>query len=73
MWHEYLHGLGNNKAVKEFTQEEWGDVKQKYSKKKIFWDIICNLLPAGFTEVTVIGKVFQVYGMSHSVIVCPQT
>ena len=50
LWHEYLHGLGNNKAVKDFSREERGQEKQKYSKRKLFWDVMCNLLRAGFTE-----------------------
>ena len=42
-------------------------MKQNYSKKKLFWDIICNLLRAGFTELVAIGKIRQVYGMNYSV------
>ena len=67
LWHEYLHGLGNNKAAKDFTREERGGAKQKYSKRKLFWDLMCNLLRAGFTELAAIDKICQVYGTNRSV------
>ena len=67
LWHAYLHSLGNNKAAKDFTREERGGAKQKYSKRKIFWDLMCNLLRAGFTELAAIDKIRQAYGTNRSV------
>ena len=67
LWHEYLHSLGNNKAAKDFTREERGGAKQKYSKRKLFWDLMYNLLRAGFTELAAIDKTRQAYGTNRSV------
>ena len=53
--------------MKDFTQEERGQEKQKYSKRKLFWDFMGHLLCAGFTELAAIDKIRQAYGTNRSV------
>jgi len=67
LWTEYTHGLGGLKAAKEFTPVERGVVKQKYYRRKAFWDVVATHVDAGYTAPVAVDLVYQVYGRSLSV------
>ena len=67
LWVEYTHGLGGNKAAKDFTATERGRVKQKYYRRKTFWDIVSVLVNAGYGAPAAVDKVWNHYGRSASV------
>ena len=69
LWSEYTHGIGGNKAVKDFTPTEHGRVKQKYYRRKVFWDIVSTLVNAGYGAPAAVDKVWDHYGRSSSVTV----
>ena len=67
LWHEFLHGLDNNKPAKDFTRAERGRVKRTYSRRKVFWDLLCRMIDAGFTELIAIDRIYFSYGRNLSV------
>ena len=68
LWTEYTHGLGGLKAAKEFTPVERGVVlKQKYYRRKAFWDAVATHVDAGYTAPVAVDLVYQAYGRSLSV------
>lgn len=67
LWHEYLHGLNGNKPAKDFTANERGKVKCKYSRRKTFWMTMGKLVRAGYSELAAIDRIKQSYGVNQSV------
>jgi len=67
LWVECTHGLGGNKAAKDFTPTERGRVKQKYYRRKTFWDIVSTLVNAGYGAPAAVDKVWNHCGRSSSV------
>jgi hypothetical protein len=66
LWHEYMHGLPGNKPAKDFTTAERGTVKFAYSRRKVFWDVMRDLINAGHTELSAVDLVYQTYGRNSS-------
>ena len=66
LWHEYMHGLPGNKPAKDFTSAERGTVKYAYSRRKVFWDVLKDLINAGHTELSAVDLVYQTYGRNSS-------
>ncbi|EGZ10710.1 hypothetical protein PHYSODRAFT_317819 [Phytophthora sojae] len=67
LWHEYRIGCGGLKPAKDFTAIEQGANKFSYSRRKVFWDAVSNLVRAGFTSDTAVDKVYAAYGRQLSV------
>jgi len=67
LWTEYTHGLGGLKAARDFTPAERGREKRKYSKRKVFWDVIAKLVDGGWTASSAVDRVYLVYGRHVSV------
>jgi len=67
LWTEFTHGLGGLKAARDLTSVERGTVKQKYYRRKVFWDVIATHVAAGFTAPAAVDLVYQVYGRGLSV------
>jgi len=67
LWVEHTHGLGGNKAAKDFTPTERGRVKQKHHRRKTFWDVISTLVNAGYGAPAAVDKVWNHYGRVLSV------
>jgi len=67
LWQEYQFGLNGEKPAKDFNSRERGKNKSMYCRRKVFWDVIRNLINAGFTSDAAIDKVYQVYGRGTSV------
>eukprot|EP00957_Ditylum_brightwellii_P000612 47620-Ditylum_brightwellii.AAC.1 len=62
LWHEFKFGIGGRKAAKLFSQSECGIVKVVYTKRKVVWDTISNMVHAGYSVQYVIDKIYGVYG-----------
>jgi hypothetical protein len=67
LWIEYQHGIGGNKAAKDFTYTERGKCKFKYCRRKVVWDCISKHVNAGYLAATAIDRIYQCYGRSQNV------
>ena len=67
LWHEYEFGIGGNKAAKYFTSQERGQVKDKYTRRKVIWDCVVRQTNRGITYNVAIDRIYQVYGPEKSV------
>ena len=69
LWDEWVNGIGGGmKAIRLFTAAEWGRrVRHLFSKRKIFWDKICEMVRAGDLAEAAIDKVYAAYGDGESV------
>ena len=68
LWDEYTVGVGGRKPAREFTAHEQSQLKYKYYRRKIVWDLISNLISR--TELAhhvVIDQIYQHYGRECSV------
>jgi hypothetical protein len=69
LWHEYQHGIGGRKAARLFTAQERGRVKHKYTRRKVVWDCVEQLVRSGITANVAIDRIYLVYGQSSPVTV----
>jgi hypothetical protein len=67
LWEEYTHGIGGRKAAEEFTPHEGGQVKHKYTRRRVVWDCIARLVRAGLDANVAIDRIHQVYGQGKTV------
>jgi hypothetical protein len=67
LWNEYEFGLGNRKAAKDFTATERGKVKHKYSKRKVFWDKVAEMVRSGWSAQDACNRIYEVYGANETV------
>ena len=67
LWKEYEFGLSGNKPAKSLTSAERGQCRHTYSRRKIFWDVIENLVRKGYSSDTAIDRTYLVYGRRNSV------
>jgi hypothetical protein len=67
LWNEYLHGVGGRKPARLFSETERGQVKYKYSRRKVIWDVIRNLVSLGHSSQWAIDMIYNVYGPQTSV------
>ncbi len=62
LWEEYERGLGGRRAARLFTRAERGNVKHKYHRRKIAWDLISTLVRGGLTAQVAIDRIYDHYG-----------
>eukprot|EP00957_Ditylum_brightwellii_P093904 7151471-Ditylum_brightwellii.AAC.1 len=62
LWHEFEFGIGGRKATKLFSSSECGRVKVVYTKRRVVWDTISNMVHAGYSAQHAIDKIYDVYG-----------
>ena len=68
LWYEYKFGQSDKtKPAKFFTPAEKGKSKFSYSKSKVFWDLVVNMIARGFTSDSVIDKIYTAYGQVMAV------
>ena len=67
LWHEYEFGIGGNKAAKYFTPHERGQVKDKYTRRKVIWDCILRQINRSIPYNIAIDRIYQVYGENSTV------
>ena len=42
-------------------------MKFAYSKRKVFWDLVVNMITRGYTSDTAIDKIYTTYGQAFAV------
>ena len=62
MWEEYTNGIGGNKAARDFTAQERGRCKYKYSRRLVVWKCIERLVVRGNTLNMAFRRIANVYG-----------
>ena len=67
LWTEYLTGLDGNKPARLFSARERGQMKYKYTRRKIFWDLVREITRTGVSSHVAIDRIYTVYGHSTSV------
>jgi len=67
LWREWEQGLGDGKPAKAFSQHERGANKFSFSRRKVFWDTVEELVKRGNTSDVSIDKIYRVYGWNNSV------
>ena len=67
LWNEYEFGLGGRKAAKDFTAQERGRVKYKYSRRKVVWNMVEEMVRGGYDSNEACNRIYQVYGPNQSV------
>jgi len=67
LWSEWEQGLGGVKPAKAFTHAERGANKFSFSRRKVFWDTVEDLVKRGNTSDVSIDKIYRVYGWNNSV------
>jgi hypothetical protein len=67
LWNEWTTGIGGRKAAKNFTAQERGKCKYKYTRRKRAWDIMRTLICSGHTASTAIDRIYAVYGRHRTV------
>ena len=53
-------GIDGRKAARNFSSVKQGRVKQKYSCRKVFWDVITQMLRHGTIVEVAIDRVYEV-------------
>lgn len=67
LWIEYEYGLDGRKPARQFTARERGQVKFKYSRRKLAWDAIDRMIRSGSTAQVACDRIYSVYGREKSV------
>ena len=67
LWQEYTQGIGGRKAARLFTPQERGQVKHRYTRRKVVWDTIDRLVRQGLTANVAIDRIYEVYGRELTV------
>jgi hypothetical protein len=67
LWNEYIFGVGGRKPARLFSMTERGQVKYKYCRRKVVWDLICGLVRQGHSSEAAIDCIYAVYGSGTSV------
>ena len=62
LWDEYTVGLEGRKPAKLYLSLERGKCKHKYSRRKVVWDKIQELVNAGYTLHVAINMILDHYG-----------
>jgi hypothetical protein len=67
LWREWEQGLGEGKPAKAFTHAERGANKFSFSRRKVFWDMVEDMVKRGNTSDVAIDRIYRVYGWNNSV------
>ena len=68
LWHKYEFGSTDRvKPAKLFTSAERGRNKFVYSRRKVFWDMVGNMISRGYTSDAAIDKIYSTYWHQLSV------
>ena len=67
LWAEWQTGIGGRKPAKEFTREERGKVKCKYTRRKVVWDQVSRMIRSGLSADVAIEQIYTSYGQGSSV------
>ena len=67
LWDEWMYGLGGKKPARLFTAVERGRSKRKFSRRRVVWDKISEMVRSGMTAHTAIDAIYHHYGHNKSV------
>ena len=67
LWREWMHGIGGNKAAKDFTSRERGRCKHKFCRRKVAWDAIQEQINAGKTASQACDDIYAAFGPNLSI------
>jgi hypothetical protein len=67
LWAEYQDGIGGRKAARLFTSVERGQVKHKFTRRKVVWDAVERLVRGGLQANVAIDRIYQAYGRELTV------
>ena len=67
LWREWEQGLGEGKPAKAFTHAERGANKFSFSRRKVFWDMVEDMVKRGNTSDVAIDRIYWVYGWNNLV------
>mmetsp|Transcript_95008 Transcript_95008/g.264004 ORF Transcript_95008/g.264004 Transcript_95008/m.264004 type:complete len:195 (-) Transcript_95008:29-613(-) len=62
LWDEWTNGISGNKPARLFTIRERGRSKHVFSKRKVFWNKVSELVRSGEMASSAIDKIYDVYG-----------
>ena len=67
LWDEYTVGLEGRKPAKYYSSVERGRCKYKYTRRKVVWSKIEELVLGGYTAHVAIDMILHHYGKEKSV------
>ena len=67
LWDEWMYGLDGIKPARLFTAVERGRSKRKFSRRRVVWDKISEMVLSGMTAHTAIDAIYHHYGHNKSV------
>ena len=68
LWREYEFGIDSqHKAAKNFTRHERGKIRQQFSFRNRYWQIVATLVRRGHSAFDAIDLILQKYGHHSSV------
>jgi len=67
LWREWEQGLGEEKLAKAFTHAERGVNRFSFSRQKVFWDMVEDMVKRGNTSDIAIDRIYRVYGWNNLV------
>jgi hypothetical protein len=67
LWQEYQDGIGGRKAARLFTPRERGQVKHKFSRRKVVWETVERLVRGGLQANVAIDRIYQAHGRELNV------
>jgi len=67
LWQEYSQGFNGQKPATYFTPNECGQVKNKYTRRKVVWDQIVKLVNSGVSALVAIDMIYSFYGQGRTV------
>ena len=67
LWQEFQDRIGGRKAARLFTLRERGQVKQKFSRRKVVWETVERLVRGGVLANVAIDRIYQAHGRELNV------
>ena len=66
-WQEWMHGIGGNKPVKDWTPAEYRAQKSTMCRRDKLFQLMAKLVNAGIAPAVVITRIEQQYGPVKSI------
>ena len=67
LWQEWESGLDGMVSVCLFTAKEWSKYRQKYSRQKVVWEKVREIIRIGNNHMTEIDMIYMSKGTDKSV------
>lgn len=62
VWNRFQNGVGRRKPARLSSDAERGRVKLKYSRQKVIWEVVQNMVSLGHSANQTSYRICQVYG-----------